>query len=91
MWKKRAIENYFPPEAYENIGLNADQYKSHNIPERYYKKVDDEINQYNKKDLENVAASMSRNDYETISDKFMIDGVEISEIRLFLLKMAKVV
>ena len=91
MWKKRAIENYFPPEAYENIGLNADHYRSHNIPERYYKKVDDEINKYNKKDLENVAASMSRNDYETISDKFMIDGVKISEIRLFLLKMAKVV
>lgn len=91
MWRKRAIENYFPPEAYENIGLNADQYRSYNLPERYFKKVDNEINNYEKKDLERVAASMSRKDYETICDKLTIMGNRMSEIQLFLLKMAKVV
>lgn len=91
MWRKRAIENYFPPEAYENIGLNANRYRSYNLPERYFKKVDSEINGYEKKDLQRVAASMSKKSYEAISDKLMINGNEISEIRLFLLKMAKVV
>ena len=91
MWRKRAIENYFPPEAYEKTGLNADQYRSYNLPERYFKKVDNEIDGYEKKDLERVAASMGRKDYEAISDKLTINGIEISEIQLFLLKMAKVV
>jgi len=91
MWRKRAIENYFPPEAYENIGLNAEQYRNHNLPERYFKKVDNEIKGYEKKNLKRVAASMGRKDYEAISDKLTINGSEISEIRLFLLKMAKVV
>jgi len=91
MWRKRAIENYFPPEAYENIGLNADQYRNHNLPERYFKKVDNEIKGYQKKDLKRVASSMSRKEYEAISDKLTINGAEMSEIRLFLLKMVKVV
>lgn len=91
MWRKRAIENYFPPEAYEKIGLNAEQYKRYRIPERYFKNVEKEIEGYEKKNLKNVAASMSRKDYEDISDKLIIDGNTMSEIQLFLLKMAKVV
>lgn len=91
MWRKRAIENYFPPEAYEKIGLNADKYRNYSIPERYFKNVEHEIVGYEKKNLKCVAKSMSRKDYEDISDKLIIDGNTMSEIQLFLLKMAKVV
>ncbi len=91
MWRKRTIENYFPPEKYEIIGLNADQYRSYHIPERYFKKVEKEINGYDKNNLKHVAQSMSRRDYEAICDKLTINGNTVSEIQLFLLKMAKVV
>ncbi len=91
MWRKRAIENYFPPEAFEKINLNVDRYRNYSIPERYFIRVENEIEGYDKKNLVHVAESMSRNDYEAISDKLIIEGEEMSEIRLFLLKMAKVV
>lgn len=91
MWRKRTIENYFPPEAYESIGLNADQYRKYDLPERYFKKVDKEIDKYEKKDIERVASIMSRKDYEAISDRIFVDEKEMSEIKLFLLKMAKVI
>lgn len=91
MWRKRAIENYFPPEVFEKINLNVDRYRNYSIPERYFIRVENEIEGYDKKNLVHVAESMSRNDYEAISDKLIIEGEEMSEIRLFLLKMAKVV
>ncbi len=91
MWRKRTIENYFPPEAYEKINLNADQYRSYNVTERNFKKVEKEINGYDKNNLKHVAQAMSRSDYEAICDKLIIDGNTVSEIQLFLLKMAKVV
>lgn len=92
MWRKRAIENYFPPEAYEKFGLNADNYKNNPIPQRNYIKVDKKVViGYEKKDLQNIAKSMGRMDYENVSDKLIVEGKEMSEIRLFLLKMAKVV
>lgn len=34
---------------------------------------------------------MSRKDYEAISDRIFVDEKEMSEIQLFLLKMAKVI
>lgn len=97
MWRKRAIENYFPPEAYEALGLNAINYRNLSPSERSYVKlgkVDNGapiITGYKKKDLKRLAENMSRDSYERICDKIQLENKQISEIRLFLLKMAKVV
>lgn len=92
MWRKRAIENYFPPEAYEALGWNADQYRSLSPSDRSFVKIEDPVVKgYHKKDLEKLPENMSREAYENLCDKIFIDGSWISEIRLFLLKMARVV
>lgn len=92
MWRKRPIENYFPPEAYEALGLNADQYRDLSHSDRAYAKVEKPIViGYDKKDLKRLAQNMSREAYESHCDKIQIGDNQISEIRLFLLKMAKVI
>lgn len=91
MWRKRAIENYFPPEKYEMENLDAQLYKSILPPDRFFLKVEDHVKGYHKEDLSRIARHMGRNDYESISDSIYIEGNEISEIRLFLLKMIRVI
>lgn len=92
LWRKRAIENYMTPEAYEAVGMNADRYADCDLPERDYLKVDGSlIPGYNKNRIAEVAKSMSHADYESVCDRIGVNGEVLSEIQLFLLKMAKVV
>lgn len=91
MWRKRAIENYLLPEKYKFERLDVENYKNIPLPQRNFVKVSDIIKKYKKGNIGNIARHMSREDYEGVSDKIYIDAEEISEIRLFLLKMVKVI
>lgn len=86
MWYKRAIENYFPKERYEEIGVSIgdDELSDYvNIGEKYKR--------YDKKMLPRLAEEMSRSMYERNLKRFNVNDVNMSEIQLLLLKFVKLV
>lgn len=90
MWYKRAIENYFPNSAYNAVGMDTS-----NVVEeceiRDYLKLSDLIQGYSKDKLSQLTSSMSRNDYEKNLKHFNVNGEELSEIQLFLLKLVRII
>lgn len=87
MWYKRAIENYFPNNAYQGAAMDT-SCLPHERELRDYTKIDKKIVKgYAKDKLQELPNQMSRSDYETGLKHFIIHGEDYSEIQLFLLKL----
>lgn len=104
-WYKRAIENYFPKEEYIKLGLDMSDYPNDENKYDYTKfpiestkewkdthksKKDKKKDKYEKKMMQNIGKDMEKSDYEKNLKTFNIDGNELSEFQLFLLKLAKI-
>ena len=90
MWYKRAIENYFPNSAYETLGLDTSLLP---IESQYrdYADIESSVRGYAKSDLPTLSSVMSRKDYERGLKHFCVDGEDLSEIQLFLLKLVRII
>lgn len=89
MWYKREIENYFPDEQYERIGVHT--YRWPAIPiDRNYKKISKGTG-FSKDKLKDLTKGMSRELYEAGLQSFYHQGGRVSEIQLFLLKLVKLI
>lgn len=88
MWYKRAIENYFPKERYEEIGVSIGENELSDYVDigKEYKP-----HGYDKKLLPKLAEEMSRSMYERNLKRFNVNNVNMSEIQLLLLKFVKLV
>lgn len=92
MWYKRAIENYFPKENYEQLGVDMDSFKN-NLP-LDYQKFDDKKKTprgYTKDMMQVISNGLSCDYFEKHTKHFCINGDDMSEIMLLLLKIAKIV
>lgn len=88
MWYKRAIENYFPKERYEELGIPVgdDGISDYTNIGSDYKSCG-----YKKDLLPKLAKGMSRTMYEQNLKRFVVNGVGMSEMQLLLLKIVKIV
>lgn len=91
MWYKRTIENYFPNQQYEKSDINTSKFPAAPLDRDYFKIDSNTADGYNKEKLPSLAEGMNRNDYETGLKQFIINGNDISEIQLFLLKLVKII
>jgi len=92
-WYKRAIENYIPNHIYEDQRVDVSSIPS-TYPERDYfnfTRFEKEHHGYNKDMMKDFSAKMSKSDYEEHIKTFFIDGKDVSEMQLLLLKIAKVI
>lgn len=89
MWYKRAVENYFPKEKYLELGVNVDEAESSVNGYDYYNIGN--IHGYKKDMVPDLSSRMSRADFEKKVKLFNINGVQMSEIQLLLLKFVKLV
>ena len=89
LWYKRAIENYFPPAQYDH--LNMPSASAPATPVDWSYKDLGKIRHYDKKKLFEVSQGMSRNEYENNCGQFMVDGENMSEMQLLLLKLVKLI
>lgn len=93
MWYRREIENYFPKSQFEKLKYSL------TIPESddsFYKKADEKYKKtngakYNKNDLPNLTNEMDRCKYDNNLQQFNINGINVSELQLFLLKLLKII
>ncbi len=96
MWYKRAIENYFPDEQYVNAGLNISALDGLTHIQRDYaliggnKRNPPLVTDYSKSSLPDLLPGLSRQKLERHLRKFTIDGTEMSEMQLFMLKLVKI-
>ena len=90
MWYKRSIENYFPNEAYEYLGLNTDSITDITA-ERDYLNIEECLRGYQKHKLPLLTCAMSRKKYEDNLKHFNVNGEDLSEIQLFLLKLVRII
>ena len=89
MWYRREIENYFPDSSFRTIGKTLKPGKSL-FEKNYYANVE-EYYSYKKNNLKKLAAVTTRSDYEKGLQHFIINGIEMDEIQLLLLKMVKII
>lgn len=104
-WYKRAIENYFPKSEYEKIGLNMNDYPLDQKSYDYVKFPIESTNEwkkahkskkekkelrYDKGMLSRIGSDMNKNNYESTLKIFNVEGIDLSEFQLFLLKIAKI-
>lgn len=92
MWYKRAIENYFPKEQYESLGVDVSSFDDQ-LPYDYQKfdEKKDYPKGYKKNMMNGIAKRMTRQYFEENTHHFKITGEDMSEIQLLLLKIAKIV
>lgn len=96
MWYKRAIENYFPDEQYVKAGFDVSAIRGLSSSERDYRLLGRNKNNpaliggYGKDSLKKLVKGLSREKLERNLKKFNIDGIEISEMQLFLLKLVRI-
>ena len=89
VWYKRAIENYFPNWCYERKGVDMTSVPT-DVEERDYYDFG-QLKHYSKKDMKELPQGMSKSDYEEGLKHFRVDGIDVSEFQLLLLKMAKII
>lgn len=89
MWYKRAVENYFPKEKYEELGINMDEVASSPLGHDYF--GIGKVAGYKKDMVPQLAKRMSRMDFEKHAKRFIIGDVEMSEMQLLLLKFVKLI
>lgn len=104
-WYKRAIENYFPKSEYQKLGVDMADYpdddsydyikfpiedtKKRKKP-HHKTKADKEKTIYKKNMMKEIGTSMMMKDYEKNLKTFNVQSMKLSEIELFLLKIAKI-
>ena len=97
MWYKRAIENYFPDEQYIKAGFDPSPLNTMTQHQRDYaliggKKSNPQlVNDYSKGALKDLLSGFSRAKIEKHLKVFNVNGENISEIQLFLLKLVKII
>ncbi|MDE6791706.1 MAG: hypothetical protein K2J48_01285 [Muribaculaceae bacterium] len=97
MWYKRAIENYFPDEQYVKADFDVSVIRGLTPEERDYKLLGGNkshpalIRGYEKDSLKKLVKGLSREKLEKNLKKFDIEGNNISEIQLFLLKLVRII
>lgn len=90
MWYKRAIENYFPDAQYDNCDV--DVTALHACPYRDYYKFDKNTpSGYKKSLLPCLTENLNWNEFDSAQKRFTINGKEMSEFELFLLKMVRTI
>lgn len=91
MWYKHAIENYFPIEEYEKLGI--DMTKAREAEDFAYFKFESSAKdgRYHKKHMKEIGKDLHYDDYELNLKKFGVNGVQYSEIQLLLLKIASII
>lgn len=87
-WYKRAIENYFPNRLYVEAGVDISQLPSGQHERDYYKFS---MKGYSKDMISDFPSKVSKSDFEDTTKHFNINGKQISEMRLLLLKIAKII
>ena len=90
MWYKRCIENYFPNDAYEEAQMDTSKITETGV-NRDYLKISEKITGYSKDKLPSLTSKMSRRKYETGLKHFYVDGEDLSELQLFLLKLVRII
>ena len=92
MWYKRAIENYFPKDQYESLGVDVSSFDDQ-LPYDYQKfdEKKDYPKGYKKNMMKDIAKEMTHQYFEENTHHFNITGEDMSEIQLLLLKIAKIV
>ena len=92
MWYKREIENYLTNNHYEENGVDTSNFPRNLQQRDYYKITPETAPGYQKAKISSVAKKMSKADYDSMGIKtFFINGVNMSEIQLFLLKLVKII
>lgn len=91
MWYKRAIENYFPGKQYSAHGIDTSLFPASALEQDYFKIEAGSASGYDKNKLPKLAEKMSRADYEVNLKRFGVNGDELSEMQLFLLKLVKII
>ena len=93
MWYWRMVENYFPDRVYKDLGYDISRIPP--TPERHWSKISDcfkgTSKAFNKPDVGKLGATMARTDYESGLQHFTIEGKDMSELQLFLLKLVKTI
>ena len=91
MWYKREIENYLTNDHYEENGVDVSGFPTE-LKQRDYFKISESVPGYHKSKLSVIAEKMSRADYESLGLRFFtVNGLQISELQLFLLKLVKII
>lgn len=88
LWKG-TIENYFPPEKYEE--MEVDMTEARACANYDYYKFKDGEHGYDKKMMEKISDGMTMRDFENSCRTFVFHNGEYSEFCLLLLKIAKIV
>jgi hypothetical protein len=91
MWYKRSIENYFPNERYAAIGVNVASIPLDRNDRDYYKFENGTPLGYNKNNLSKLPKGMGRTNYENGLKHFIVNGEDLSELQLLLLKLVKII
>lgn len=89
MWYKRAIENYFPPVQFDNLGFPSATAPA--VPADWSYKNLGAVRGYKKHHLPDLSVGMSRAGYESNCSQFAVNGENMSEMQLFLLKLVKLI
>lgn len=89
IWYRREIENYFPDLAFTGIGKVRKAGKGP-FEKDHYAQVEDYYS-YKKNDLERLPSQMTRNMFEQGLTFFSDEGITMSELELFLLKLVKII
>lgn len=92
MWYKRAIENYFPNKQFVALHCDVTSMPSSQSPKDYFKINGTSVPNYSKACLSKLTNEMTRADFEAQNlKKFQVNGEQVSEIQLFLLKLLKII
>ena len=92
MWYKREIENYLTNDHYEENGIDTSGFPQSLQQRDYFKITPESAPGYQKSKLFSIAEKMNKADYDSMGLKmFFVNGVNMSEIQLFLLKLVKII
>lgn len=91
MWYKRSIENYFPNDSYISAGMDPSLITETGTQRDYVKITYKNIIGYDKDKLQVLTHTMSRQKYEDNLKHFNVNGEDLSEIQLFLLKLVRII
>lgn len=90
MWYKRTIENYFSNVQYEACGVKTIVLQT--FPCRdYFKFEKNNPLGYQKSLLPNLTENLDWGEFDSAQKRFTINGKEMSEFELFLLKMVRII
>lgn len=94
MWYKRAIENYFPVEKYDELGMNTASLPTDRDQYDYYHFKEPKTltpGCYQKNMMAEMGKGLNYEYYQKRSNNFTVGGAQYSEMLLFLLKIAQIV